>query len=116
MRMRVEPGRLRTPVTLQQRIVAEDAAGNQTQSWETVMQAMAAVNSLYGQEYWAAAAQGQQDTVTAVLRWCPALGQAAADADLTGWRIVIEEVPYRILRFDDVEFRHTLVKIRAVRK
>ena len=114
--MRVNPGKLRYAVELQEYTEQQDAVGNQTLVWHTAEKAFAAINSLYGQEYWAAAAQGQQNTLVFVLRWSPVLARAAASADLTRWQLLFEGLPYAIQNVDDIEFRHRLCKIRAVQK
>ena len=51
-----------------------------------------------------------------VLRWCPVLAAAMADGDLTRWRLQLGGAAYEIRSFDDVDFAHKLVKIRAVRR
>ena len=61
--MRINPGRLREVVQLQQLVTATDAVGNQTADWQTAATLRCRVNSLYGEDYWAAAAQNQQDTL-----------------------------------------------------
>ena len=101
---------------LQQLVTATDAVGNQTADWQTAATLRCRVNSLYGEDYWAAAAQNQQDTLVFVLRWCPVLAAAMADGDLTRWRLQLGGAAYEIRSFDDVDFAHKLVKIRAVRR
>lgn len=113
--MIVDPGKLRHRVELQQYTITTDSVGNQRQSWKTVAALWAGVNSLYGQEYWTAAAQGQQNTVVFVVRHTPMLAQLFRDCDLTRWRILMEGQPYAIQSCDDMEYRHVLVKIKAVR-
>ena len=114
--MRVNPGKLRYAVELQEYTAQQDAIGNQTIVWHTAEKAFAAINSLYGQEYWAAAAQGQQNTLVFVLRWSPVLARAAASADLTRWQLLFEGRSYAIQSVDDMEFRHKLCNIRVVQK
>lgn len=114
--MRINPGRLREVVQLQQLTTATDAVGNQTAAWQTAATLRCRVNNLYGEDYWAAAAQNQQDTLVFVLRWCPVLATAMADGDLTRWRLQLGEAAYEIRSFDDVDFAHKLVKLRAVRR
>lgn len=110
----IDPGRMRQPIEVQKCAVQADAVGNQTAAWSTAVKAMASVNRLYGQEYWAAAAQGQQNTLTFVMRWCPALGEALQSGDLTRWRVLLEGQAYTVQSVDDLECLHRLVKIRAV--
>ena len=112
--MNVNSGRLRHPVELQQYTVTEDAVGNQHMEWHTVQRIWAAVNSLHGQEYWAAAAQGQQNTLVFVLRYSPLLGQLTAGGDLTRWRLLFDGRAYAIKSVDDLEFRHQVVKLKGV--
>lgn len=114
--MRINPGKLREVVQLQQLVTATDAVGNQTADWQTAATLRCRVNSLYGEDYWAAAAQNQQDTLVFVLRWCPVLAAAMADGDLTRWRLQLGRAAYEIRSFDDVDFAHKLVKLRAVRQ
>lgn len=114
--MRINPGRLREVVQLQQLVTATDAVGNQTVDWQTAATLRCRVNSLYGEDYWAAATQNQQDTLVFLLRWCPVLAAATADGDLTRWRLQLGGAAYEIRSFDDVDFAHKLVKIRAVRR
>ena len=114
--MRINPGKMRHAIGLQECVMNQDALGNQNEEWQTRQTLWAAMNSLYGQEYWAAAAQGQQNTVVFVVRWCPAIGQALADGDLTRWRILHEGAAYDIQSVDDMECSHRICKIRAVKK
>lgn len=112
--MKLDPGKMRNRVELQQYAVVSDAIGNQIKDWTTRQILWSGVNSLYGQEYWAAAAQGQQNTTVFTVRYSSLLGRVLREKDLTGWRLLFEGRPYRIQSCDDVEARHIILKIRAV--
>ena len=112
--MRINPGKLRETVHLQQLVTATDAVGNQTADWQTAATLRCRVNSLYGEDYWAAAAQGQQNTLVFVLRYSPLLGQLTAGGDLTRWRLLFDGRAYAIKSVDDLEFRHQVVKLKGV--
>lgn len=114
--MNLDPGKLRHRVELQRFVLSTDTVGNQLSTWETAEVVWAAVNSLYGQEYWAAAAQGQQNTLVFVLRWSPMLGDVIADCDFSRWRLSWEGRLYTIQSAEDVQFAHNVVRIRAVKK
>ena len=110
----IDPGKFRHRVAIEQLVATQDAIGNEVESWAPYLDAWAAVSDLYGDEYWVAAAQGQQDTVTFTLRWCAALGKAAADKDLTHYRLLLHGVPYGIKHYDNVEYANKIMKIKAV--
>lgn len=114
--MRINPGKMRHAIELQECVISQDTLGNQREKWQTREVLRAAVNSLYGQEYWAAAAQGQQNTVVFAVRWCPVIEQALVDGDLTRWRVLFEGACYDIQSVDSMEFCRQLCKIRAVKR
>lgn len=112
--MLVEPGKLNKRITLQKYVIEEDAIKNQVKTWVTLQTLWAAVNGLYGAEYWAAANQGQKDTITFTVRWCALLEELFNSKDLTGYRICFRGVYYDIQSYDNINFENKLVKIKAV--
>ena len=74
----------------------------------------AEVNGLYGAEYWAAASQGQENTIVFTVRWFSALDKLIFDAELTKYRVVYRGRYFDIQSFDNVEQKNILVKIKAI--
>lgn len=112
--MIVDPGKLRHRVVLQEYTLEQDAQGNELRAWKDAAVLWCAVNGLYGQEYWAAAANGQQDTMVFVTRWSRRLDRLVQAQAITGCRLLYGGRVYRPTSYDDLEHRHELVKLKAV--
>lgn len=114
--MRINPGQLNKQITVQRYSVTQDEIGNEVSSWDDYLTVWAAVNDLYGQEYWAAAGQGQEDTVVFTTRWNPLLDALAAEKELTRYRLRYDGRMYDITGYDHMGYTRRIIKIKAVRK
>ncbi|MEG0764320.1 MAG: phage head closure protein [Oscillospiraceae bacterium] len=114
--MKFNPGKLNEKIVLQKYTIFSDEIGNEMQEWQDYYTLRANVNGLYGQEYWAAAAQGQEDTITFTTRWSTILNALSKSKELTQYRIVFNDIVYEIKSYDNVEFANKIVKIKAVSK
>ena len=112
----VNPGKMDQHIVIQKYTVKQDPIGNEIAFWEDELSLWAQVNNLYGVEYWAAAGQGQEDTIVFTVRWSRALDRLAKDKQLTRYQLLFRNAPYEIKGYDNSEYKNKLVKIRAVSK
>lgn len=96
-------------IVIQKSVEDYDDASNIVEQWTNLYTVWVNVNSLYGVEYWAAAQQGQENTIVFTMRWFNALNSL----DLSKMRILFNNVPYNIKSVDNVEFKNRIVKIKA---
>ncbi|MFV9511809.1 phage head closure protein [Tepidibacillus sp. LV47] len=99
-------GDLRHRITLQKQATITDADGFTTQQWQDVATVWAAVENLYGREYWEAAAIQAEKTVKFTIRYRP-------DVDQT-MRIVFRGQVYEITAIDNIKYRNEYMEIKAV--
>lgn len=99
-------------ITIQKQTITQDEIGNEDISWTDLYVVYAYINSLYGAEYYTAAAYNQENTITFTMRWFKALDEL----NLADYRIIFNDVPYEIKSVDNVEYRNRVVKIKAVCK
>lgn len=114
--MNINPGRFNRKITIQKYTISSDSIGNQKATWADYKTVYADINGLYGQDYWAAAAQGQENTINFTIRWSKSLEQLAKDKDFTLYRIVFDGNIYSIKDYDNVDFANVIIKIKAVSK
>ena len=114
--MIINPGEFRHKITIQKGTAGTDSVGNPVIDWKDWKKPYAKINSLYGQEYWQAAAQGQENTVVFTLRWSRELEILAQTKEITQHRIVYNSLPYDIISYDNVNFANKLIKIKAVNR
>ena len=114
--MIINPGEFRHKITIQKGTADTDQYGNPVMNWADWKKLYAKINSLYGQEYWQAAAQGQENTVVFTLRWSNELEILAQTKEITQHRIVYNSLPYDIISYDNVNFANKLIKIKAVNR
>lgn len=114
--MNINPGKLNKRITIQQHTATQDENANEILQWSDYITTWAEVNNLYGQEYWAAAAHGQEDTVVFTVRYSKKLQRLADEKTLTEYRIIFRGIAYYITGYDNIGYRNKLVKIKAVRR
>ena len=114
--MTINPGEFNTKITIQKYTATTDKEGNHKQDWTDWKKPWAKVTSLYGEEYWQAAAAGQQDTLVITLRWTKDLDALAASKELTQYRLLYKNQPFDIVHFDNVDGKNRLIKLKAVSK
>ena len=114
--MMINPGEFRHKITIQKGTAGTDSIGNPVTDWNDWKKPYAKINGLFGQEYWQAAAQGQENTVVFTLRWTKSLEILAQTKEITQHRIVYNGLPYDIISYDNINFENKLVKIKAVNR
>lgn len=114
--MYINPGKLNNRIILQKHQSAFDDSANEKLEWADDIALWAEVNNLYGQEYWAAAAHGQEDTVVFTVRYSKKLQKMADSKCLTEYRILFNGTAYSIKSYDNIGYQNKLVKIKAVRR
>lgn len=102
----IKAGDLRHRITLQRRIAGVDAEGFAVETWTDVATVWAAVENLYGREYWQAAAVQAENTVKFTIRYRP-------DVDQT-MRIIFRGQVYEITAIDNIKYRNEYIEIKAV--
>ncbi len=112
--MNINPGRLNKRIIIQQHTATQDDNANEILQWSDYITTWAEVNNLYGQEYWAAAAHGQEDTVVFTVRHSKKLQVLADTKKLTEYRIIFRGIAYAITGYDNMGYHNKLVKIKAV--
>lgn len=101
----MNPGDLRHRITLQKYITTTNEDNFATQKWQNVATVWAAVENLYGREYWEAAAIQKENTVKFTIRY-------RTDVDQT-MRIVFGGKIYNIVSVDNIKYRNKLIEIKA---
>ena len=101
----MNPGKLRHRITLQRYTEIVDPDGFTTQQWQDVATVWAAVENLYGREYWEAAAVQAENTVKFTIRYRPDVDQAM--------RIVFRGKIYNIISVDNIKYRNEFIEIKA---
>lgn len=81
-----------------------------TEQWSTLCESYARVNCLSGSEYWAAAAQQAENTVTFEVRFMAAL--SALNPQTT--RLVFNGQTYDVKSIDNFMFKNRTLKFKAV--
>lgn len=98
-------GDLRHRITLQKCISIVDEEGFATQTWQDVATVWAAVENLYGREYWQAAAIQAENTVKFTIRY-------RNDIDHT-MRIKLKDKLYNIIFIDNIKYQNKFIEIKA---
>jgi SPP1 family predicted phage head-tail adaptor len=101
-------------IVIQNLTVTTDEIGNDIENYSDLYTLWANANGLYGTEYWAAAGQGQENTINFTVRWFSALDDLMFDKDLTKYRIKFKNRYFDIKGFDNVKFKNLFVEIKAV--
>lgn len=110
------PGELNKKIIIQKNIEKTDKYGNVITEWQDYKTVYAKVNSLYGKEYWQAAAQGQENAVVFTLRYSEDLKVLAETQKITQYSIICDGLPYDILSYDNYKLSNNIIKIKAVNK
>jgi SPP1 family predicted phage head-tail adaptor len=100
----------RRRITLQKRALVFDADRNQVELWAPWKTLRAEKTQLYGSEYYAAAAQGEEQTVVFTVRAIPAL----KDVNSTDYRLVYDGQVYDIRQVDQLQDGGLWAKIKAI--
>ncbi len=103
----INPGELRTVITLKKRVVTIDAGGFQTQTWAKIADVWAKWTNAHGYEVWTADMAGAKLPATVLIRY-------RSDIDTT---CAIEKGTelYEIVSIDDIQERHEYQEIKVQR-
>ena len=97
-------------IIIQKRVDKVDSIGQHIEGWKDFLSTYANVNGLYGEEYWTAAQQGQENTVVFIIRWVDVIN----DLNTYNFRILFNDMAYNIKNVDNVNFRNHIFKIKGV--
>lgn len=100
----------RRRITLQKRALVFDADRNQVELWAPWKTLRAEKTQLYGTEYYAAAARGEEQTVVFTVRKLPAL----EEVNSTDFRLVYSGQVYDIRQVDQLQDGGLWAKIKAI--
>ena len=97
---------LREQIEVQRRVdKGTDESGNPIHDWEPFFRAYAAVRDVSGREFFAAAAEQLQNTVTFTIRH--------HDGVMNDMRVLYNDVPYDIVHINHLGYRRDYLTIRA---
>lgn len=103
----LNPGELRTAITLKKRTVTSDVGGFPVQSWSKIADVLAKWTNAHGSEVWTADMAGAKLPATVLIRY-------RSDIDTT---CAIEKGTelYEIVSIDDIQERHEYQEIKVQR-
>ncbi|MGI6629355.1 MAG: phage head closure protein [Bacillota bacterium] len=103
---------LRRKIVIQKQEITEDELGNQTQDWADWKTVRAERNNLWGQEYYAAKAVNEENTVFFIIRHAPFID----DMNTVDYRIKYDGKFYDIKQIDFLKDDGLWVKIKALER
>lgn len=103
----INPGELRTPVTLQERTTATDAGGFGSPTPSTIATVMAKWTGAHGTEAWTAQTLQAQRAATVLIRY-------RSDVDET-CSLLKDGERYEIVSIDDIQARHEYLELKVRR-
>lgn len=103
---------LRRQVTIQRSTVEYTEAGDPREAWEDWQVVWAERQNLWGQEYYAAKAAGEENTIVFVVRYGPYIEQL----NTVDFRLVEGGKIYGIRQIDRLDDADEWVKIRALER
>jgi len=102
----INPGDLRTAITLKKRAVASDAGGFQGQTWTDIAEVQCRWRNVYGYEVWKAGMAEARQRSRVLIRY-------RDDIDLT-CAVVKGSQHYEITSIDDIQDRHEYIELEVV--
>lgn len=108
--MDIQAGELRHKIVFENLEVVTADTGLQKKEWQKYYTCYCAVNNLYGNEYWAAAQQHNENTITFTTRWTKYIDYIN---DTKKFRIQFQSKYYDIIQIDNVLYENKVVKIKA---
>lgn len=99
----------RRKIVIQRLVEGEDEWGNSVSEWTDWRELWADRESLWGQQYFAAKAVNEQNTVTFVLRHAPFLDQL----NTTHFRVLFQKQEYDIVHIDRLHDDGMWIKLRC---
>lgn len=103
----INPGELRTRITLQSPTASEDAGGFQARAYGNVATVWARWSNAHGSEAIQAAALGAEAPATVLIRYYAGLG--------TTWRVVKGSAEFEIVSVDNIQERGEFLELKVRR-
>lgn len=103
----INPGELRTQITLQQRSVASDGGGFQVPTWSTIATVWARWTNVHGAEVWAAQTVQAEQPATVLIRYVSGLNTTCA--------VLKGSDQFEIVSIDDIQDRHEYLELKVQR-
>ncbi len=103
----INPGELRTPVTLQRRSAGSDAGGFQVPTWSPIAAVWARWTNVHGAEVWAAQTVQAEQPATVLIRYLAGLDTTCA--------ILNGSDLFEIVSIDDIQNRHEYLELKVRR-
>ncbi len=103
---------LRRKIIIQKFTIVEDEIGNQKKDWKDWRSVWAELNNLWGQEYYAARAVNEENTLIFTIRYAPFVNEM----DTVNFRIKHEGKIYDIKQIDYLQDDGLWVKIKALER
>lgn len=103
---------LRRKIVIQKMEIIEDEIGNQRKEWSDWKTVWAERNNLWGQEYYAAKAVNEENTVVFTARYAPFIDEI----NNTSYRIKFNNKTYDIKQIDYLNDDGLWVKIKALER
>ena len=101
----INPGDLRTKVTLKSRTVTNDGGGFQVPTWTTIADVWAMWTNTYGYEAWHAAMAGAKQPATVLIRY-------RDDVDPT-CAVEMDGELYEIVSVDDIHAKNEYIELKV---
>jgi SPP1 family predicted phage head-tail adaptor len=102
----INPGELRTKVTLESRTVSTET-GFQSPAWATIADVWARWTNAHGGEVWQAEAVGAEQPATLLMRYRSGVDTTCA--------VSLGGVRFEIVSIDDIQERHEYMEIKVRR-
>lgn len=103
----INPGELRTAVSVQQRTVTADAGGHQVETWTTLATVWARWRNVHGSEAWVANAAQAEQPATVLMRYLAGVEPTCA--------LLKGSERYAIVSIDDIQDRHEYLELKVTR-
>jgi SPP1 family predicted phage head-tail adaptor len=101
----INPGELRTPITIQVSTIVEDAGGAQKPEWSDLADVFAKWTNVHGQEVWASQSVQAQKPATVLIRYL-----AGVDTQSS---ILKDGERYQVVSVDDMQDRHEYMELKV---
>lgn len=103
----INPGEMRTQVTLQKRTVSVETGGFQVAGWTTIATAWAKWTNVHGSEVWHAQTVQAIEPATVLIRW-------RSDVDTT-CAVLKGSTRYEIVSLDNIQERNEYIELKLRR-
>jgi len=101
----INPGELRTMVTLQSRAKASDTGGFQSPIWSTIATVWAKWTGVHGAEAWTAQTVQAQRAATVLIRYLAGVDETCA--------VLLGADRYEIVSMDDIQAVHEYIELKV---